>query len=426
MTHQEVLDYLYEQLPMFQRQGQSAYKKDLGNISKLCEALGKPQEKFKSIHIAGTNGKGSTAHCLSAILQSAGYRTGLYTSPHLRHFTERIKVNGEQVSMDWVADFITQLKPVIHELQPSFFEITVAMSFAYFAERKVDIAVVETGLGGRLDSTNILSPELAIITHIGLDHQAILGDSIEEIAMEKAGIIKKHTPVIISERQDCIDELFVEVARKLNAPLSFADKLYHCTLLPSGQVDIYRADQLFLEGLTPALRGNYQSKNYVGVLMAVEQLNVMGYPISKSAVREGLGEVIALTDFKGRWQVLEQRPLLVCDTAHNESGVAHVVEQLVTMNKGHLYIIWGMVSDKDPERILNLLPKDADYFFCQASLARAMPVATLLRYAHSLGLQGEQCTDVNEAIAVAKDKAGPDDIIFVGGSTFVVAEIMGL
>lgn len=418
--------YLYANLPMFQRVGASAYKKDLGNTVRLCSALGNPQLRFRSIHIAGTNGKGSTSHMLAAVLQSGGYKTGLYTSPHLKSFTERIRVNGQPVGAAFVVDFVNRVQPLMAEINPSFFEITVAMAFDYFAAMGVEVAVVEVGLGGRLDSTNIISPLLSVITNISYDHMDLLGSTLPAIAAEKAGIIKRDTPCVISQTQPEVAAVFQTKAAREQAALKFASDVYEVTgigpghwrarHLPSGTAEHYVLDLL----------GNYQQSNLAGVLTALDILRAAGFSLEPEAVRRGLSRAAAITGLKGRWQKLGDRPLVMADTAHNEAGIRAVMDQLLRHPFDRLWMVFGMVKDKAPEGVLQLLPRNAFYFFCQARIPRAMPADELAVRAAAVGLQGIVIPDVNAAMQAAKEKAAGDDIIFVGGSTFVVAEIENL
>lgn len=423
--YKQTLEYLYANLPMFQRVGASAYKKDLSNTIRLCEALGNPQNAFKAIHIAGTNGKGSTSHMLASVLQSAGYKTGLYTSPHLKEFTERIKINGQEVSEDFVVDFVNRIKPHIETIQPSFFEITVAMCFDYFAEQKVDVAVIEVGLGGRLDSTNIITPIVSVITNIGFDHKDILGDTLEKIAYEKAGIIKAKVPVVISERQKAVEHVFIEKAESENAAIQFASDQFRVSEGVKG-LTVFRNENLFIKELSLPLRGGYQFKNLPGVLATVDVLNGHGFNITHDSLVIGLEKVVSQTGLKGRWQQLGERPLIICDTGHNEDGVREVVRQIAQMKFDKLHIVWGMVRDKEVNSILSLLPKNARYYFCQASIPRAMDAYQLYERAATYNLSGEVIPKVDAAIKKAIQSAAEDDLIFIGGSTFVVAEIENL
>lgn len=428
-SYTETLAYLYHNLPMFQRVGAAAFKNDLTNTIALCASLGNPQQKFRTIHIAGTNGKGSTSHMLASILQSAGYKTGLYTSPHLKEFTERIRVDGQDIARDFIVDFTNRIKPVIESVQPSFFEITVAMAFDYFASLQVDIAVIEVGLGGRLDSTNVITPELSVITNIGWDHKDILGDTLEKIASEKAGIIKRDVPVVVSERQDTVEHVFIEKATLLHAPLVFAADEYNVIqreMQGTVMLDVHRDGSTVLNDLRLPLQGFYQRKNLAGVLKAVDVLRARGWKIDDRQMRHGLEQVVHQTGLKGRWQKLGDQPLIICDTGHNVDGLTEVTRQIRHQAYETLHIVLGVVKDKDVEDVLRLLPKDAIYYFCQATIPRALDAAQLAEKASAHGLQGKVIRDVNEAIREAKASAGIHDMIFIGGSTFVVAEIDGL
>jgi dihydrofolate synthase / folylpolyglutamate synthase len=430
MDYPEVIKYLYEQLPMFQRIGPSAFKKDLHNTIALCQALGNPHKKFKSIHVAGTNGKGSSSHMLAACFQSAGYKTGLYTSPHLKEFTERIKINGKEMAKDEVVEFVLKNKWLIEEIKPSFFEMTVAMAFDQFARHAVDIAIIEVGLGGRLDSTNIIEPLISLITNISFDHQSLLGNTLEEIAFEKAGIIKRNTPVVISQTQNEVKDVFIKKAAEESAPISFAGNelhVYKNDLATSKMVaDVLRHGHPAYELLELGLSGEYQLKNIAGVLTTLEIANQLGFSISEAALREGIANVVELTGLKGRWQKLRERPLIVCDTAHNEDGIQEVIKQIKNTPHKDLFIVFGTVNDKDVSKILVHLPVHATYFFCEANIPRALKAEELYKSAEEFHLKGEIIKDVNEAIARAKSLAKQEDLIFVGGSNFVVAEIENL
>lgn len=424
--YEDVLQYLYANLPMFQRIGAVAFKSDLSNTIALCEALDNPQKKVKSVHIAGTNGKGSTSHMLASILQSAGYKTGLYTSPHLKSFTERIRVNGAEVSQQFVVDFVNRIQPVIERVKPSFFEITVAMAFDYFVREQVDIAVIEVGLGGRLDSTNVITPELSLITNIGWDHTDLLGDTLDKIAAEKAGIIKKNVPVVVSEHQPGIADVFKSKAAVETAPLHFASDVYTVQLRDEhGSIlfDVLKNGKPAQKGIALPLQGIYQQKNLAGVLQAVDILRQQGWKISEEQLLDGLTKVMSQTGLKGRWQKLGTNPLIVCDTGHNLDGVAQVVKQLQQLSYHQLFMVIGMVKDKDISGVLELLPKDANYYFCQASIPRALDAGILAEKARGIGLKGEVIANVNDAIHQARARASADDVIFIGGSTFIVAEI---
>ncbi len=430
MNYQETLDYLFNALPMFQRVGASAYKADLTNTIALCTHLGNPQEQFKSIHVAGTNGKGSTSHSLASIFQAAGYKTGLYTSPHLKAFTERIRVNGEEINKDDVVEFVATHKDFLDQLKPSFFEMTVGLAFWYFAKEEVDIAIIEVGMGGRLDSTNVISPELCVITNIGFDHTQFLGDTLPLIAGEKAGIIKASVPVIVSHTQKEIQAVFLQKATEMQASLVFADQQWEVTRIQNSDASQLarfqvkgRADAFELEF---GLRGDYQRYNLPGILEAVEQLRKQGWKLSKEALHLGLARVSEQTGLKGRWQILQTQPLTIADTGHNEAGIIEVVNQLKKYPFSQLWMVIGMVNDKDISKVLDLLPKDATYIFCQASIPRAMDADILASKALEKGLMGQVIPKVTDAIEFARKNAGADDLIFIGGSTFVVAEIEDL
>ncbi|WP_026236313.1 bifunctional folylpolyglutamate synthase/dihydrofolate synthase [Pontibacter roseus] len=427
MTYQECLDYLYQQLPMYQRIGNAAFKKSLDNIIALCDALGQPQHQFKSVHVAGTNGKGSSSHMLAAVLQEAGYKTGLYTSPHLKSFTERVRINGEELPQRYLIDFVERNKPLFEQVMPSFFEMTVALAFKYFADEQVDIAVIEVGLGGRLDSTNIIQPEVSLITNIGFDHQALLGDSLEAIAGEKAGIIKGNTPVVISTKQSEVAHVFEQKAAQVHAPLYFATDAIQVEPVAQdlqGQFyQVYRQGQLYLERLESDLAGMYQQYNLPGVLQTLAVLQEKGYTIPESAIRKGIAHTKTITGLKGRWQVLSESPLTICDTGHNADGIKQILLQLQALNPTNVHMVFGAVNDKDVTSILQLLPKSYTYYFCQAQIPRALPVAELLEKAKSIGLSGQAFGTVAAAIEAARGNAAPDEVIFIGGSTFVVAEI---
>jgi dihydrofolate synthase / folylpolyglutamate synthase len=428
-TYEETLHFLYENLPMFQRIGAAAMKPDLTNTIALCEALDNPQFKFKSIHVGGTNGKGSTSHMLASVLQSAGFKTGLYTSPHLKSFTERIRVDGKEISKDYVVSFVNKILPSINAIQPSFFEITVAMAFDYFVSQGVDIAVVEVGLGGRLDSTNVIIPELALITNIGWDHMDLLGNSLEKIAVEKAGIIKAGIPIVISERQSEVAHVFVEKAASTASPLYFASDRFNASSQSKNEavtIDLYENGEPLIQNLALPLQGVYQQKNILGVLQGVKLLNSQGWKISEQHIRSGLEKVISQTGLKGRWQVLNKKPMIVCDTGHNVDGIKEVLRQIKMQSYRNLFIIFGMVQGKDIASVLTLLPREAYYFFCEAKIPRAMDAALLAEHALEYQLRGEVVPDVNEAMEIAKKKASSEDMIFVGGSTYIVAEIDSL
>lgn len=403
MDYASTLDYLFKKLPIYQRKGEIAYKADIGNIVEVTKQLNNPHTRFKSIHIAGTNGKGSVAHILASVLQEAGYKTGLYTSPHLKDFRERIKINGKRISKEEVINFVSSNKNLFENLELSFFEMTVAMAFDYFAEKEVDIAIIECGLGGRLDSTNIINPELAIITNISLDHTNILGDTLEDIAIEKAGIIKENRPIIIGRNQEEIKNIFVKTARERNAEQYFPE---------------------IKNEVKTDLKGEYQIENCNTALKGVELLKNLNWKIEQEDIENGFKNVTANTGLLGRWQILNKEPLIICDTAHNEDGIKLIVKQIEQTPHTHLHFVFGKVSDKKSNAILSLLPKTATYYFCEAAIPRAMNSTLLQQKAHSFGLKGEVFSSVNEAFTKAKNKAKNKDLIFIGGSTFVVAEIL--
>jgi len=413
---------------MFTRVGAAALKKDLHNTIELCKAIDNPQHKFKSIHVAGTNGKGSTSHMLAAILQKAGYKTGLYTSPHLKDFRERIRINGKMISKSAVVSFVKAQKKLIHEIEPSFFEVTVAMAFDFFAKEKVDIAVIEVGLGGRLDSTNIITPELSVITNISLDHTAILGDTLTEIAMEKAGIIKNNVPVVIGEQQLEIAEVFIKKAELASAPLCFAEKELHITHTRTLHswlvVDIEANGTAQYQNLKLDLTGSYQQKNILTVLEAVHQLKKIGYRISNEAIYTALKNTKKITGLQGRWQLMGKKPLVICDTGHNKAGITEVLKNIAATPHQNLHMVIGMVKDKDIDGVLAILPKKATYYFCEPNLERALPAVDLQVQASAHQLKGKAFTKVIDAVAQAKKAAAINDLIFIGGSTFVVAEII--
>lgn len=419
---ENTVQFLYNQLPMFQRDGASAYKKDLTNTIRLCEFLDHPENKFKSVHVAGTNGKGSSSHYLAAVCQQAGYKTGLYTSPHLKSFTERIKINGVEIEKQFVIDFVNRIESMIPIIQPSFFEITVAMCFDYFAKQKVDIAIIEVGMGGRLDSTNVITPEVGLITNISKDHQQWLGNSLEEIAREKGGIIKAGVPVVISEKQP-FSGIFEALAQDKNTQLSFAGDTYQ--VVYNAGFDIVKNNQNQLK-LSPNTGAAYQTKNLAGVLKVIDLLNKCGFTLEREVVKEGLENAFKMTGLKGRWQELSTNPYVFCDVGHNEAGLQFVIDQIHQYKYKNLHIVLGMVNDKDISSVLALMPKQANYYFCQAKIPRAMGANLLAQKAAEYNLHGEVVSDVNEAINKAKMVADKDDFIFIGGSNFVVAEIEGL
>ena len=428
MTYPQTLDYLFSRLPMFQRIGAAAYKANLDNTFAICKALGHPEKKIKCVHVAGTNGKGSSSHMLAAVLQQAGYKTGLYTSPHLIDFRERIKINGKQIPKTDVVKFVEDYKNTFDSIEPSFFEWTVGLAFHYFAAQEVDIAIIEVGLGGRLDSTNVIKPECCLITNIGFDHINLLGNTLPLIAAEKAGIIKEKIPVIISQTQIEVLSVFNTKAQSLKAPISFADKQYKvisnsiqdnllCIELHEkvkNKTQLYKLD----------ISGLYQIKNLQGVLSCLEILKKKGFIIEDDAILKALQNVKKLTGLMGRWQTLSENPLIIADTGHNEDGIKEVLKNLERYTYKKLHIVFGVVNDKDVTSILNLLPKTATYYFCKANIPRALPEKELFDLAKQHDLKGKKFPTVSEALTEAKKQAKPTDLIFVGGSTFTVADAL--
>ena len=409
MNYQDTLEYLYNSAPMFQQVGAGAYKEGLENTRALDAHFRHPHEHFHSLHIAGTNGKGSCSHTLAAILQSAGYRVGLYTSPHLVDFRERIRVNGQPISEDYVIRFVEEERAFFEPLSPSFFELTTAMAFKYFADEKVDVAVVEVGLGGRLDCTNIIHPDLCIITNISLDHTQFLGHTLAQIAGEKAGIIKPGIPVVIGETTPETRPVFYQKAQEEGAPIHWAEEEGH------------ENDYL---GLSFELKGLYQEKNRRTLLTALPILKEIGYRLTENDIRQGFAHVVELTGLMGRWQKLQDSPTLICDTGHNTGGIAYIAQQLRAQPCHRLHIVLGMVNDKDIRGVLALLPHEADYYFTQASVKRALPADELVRLGTEAGLKGEAFANVPAAVRAAQKRSLPEDFIFVGGSTFVVADLL--
>ncbi|GAB4091894.1 bifunctional folylpolyglutamate synthase/dihydrofolate synthase [Flaviaesturariibacter terrae] len=427
MNYPETLDFLFSQLPMFSRSGPAAFKKGLDNIRALCTALGNPQERFRSIHVGGTNGKGSVSHMLAAVLQQSGYKTGLYTSPHLYDFRERIRIDGAVVPEEFVTAFTEQIRPLIDELQPSFFEITVAMAFQYFAEQQVDIAVIEVGLGGRLDSTNIITPVLSVISNIGWDHMNMLGNTLEAIAAEKAGIIKPSVPVVIGQWQGAPSEVLAARAQEVGAPVVVPGHRWGVRTLESTaaarSVEIYDRYGDERHEFTLDLPGLYQEQNLRTVWAAILELRRAGLQLPASSVQEALQATRRLTGLMGRWELLRERPLLVLDVAHNKDGLEQLRRQLRELRYRRLHLVFGMVRDKEADSILPLLPKADHYYFTQAHIPRALPLPELLEAARAAGIAGEGFEHVNDAIDAALAAAGPDDLLLVCGSIFVVAEV---
>ena len=428
MQYSEALDYLYSRLPVFHRIGPKALKPGLGNTLKLCEALGNPQHQFRSIHVAGTNGKGSTAHMLASVYQAAGYRVGLYTSPHLKSFTERIRLNGQPIAEEEVARFVTEQQASIEAIEPSFFEVTVAMAFDFFARQTVDVAVIEVGLGGRLDSTNVITPLISVITNIGFDHTDILGDTLEQIAYEKAGIIKSGVPVVVGETQPETEPVFRETAALANASILFADQQY--SIEDQGVSDGLR-QVVVAEGVLPPVRyeldllGQYQLRNLPGVLGAIAQLQPI-LPVSDAAWKTGLKTVVSLTGLKGRFQVMRQSPLVIADTAHNPPGLQALFNMIPVYAPATLRVILGLVADKDRVSVLACLPRQAVYYFCQAHTPRSLPTETLRAEAAQAGLTGVAYAHVDTALTAALHQSSPNDLILITGSNYIIAELTDL
>jgi dihydrofolate synthase / folylpolyglutamate synthase len=474
MTYNQTLDYLFTKLPMYHRIGFAAYKADLDNTIKLCNLLGNPQNSFKSIHVAGTNGKGSVSHMLASLLQEKGFKVGLYTSPHLQDFRERIRVNGVMIPKSYVSGFVHDYKKDFDLLRLSFFEMTVGLAFHYFKKKKVDIAVVEVGLGGRLDSTNIITPVLSVITNISFDHTQFLGETLEKIALEKAGIIKPGVPVVIGETQEGIKDIFIKKAEASGSEITFADEdLYVSsfenyqfisdqpfyspqrrkdakslgtlassrlrnvkqkentefftklsTINPVRNFDVYQNNLPLFKRLESPLLGNYQQKNILTVLSACQKLKKAGISIHEEQIRNGIRNVIRNTGLKGRWQVLSRKPLTICDTGHNEGGLTEVLAQIRETPYDHLHFVFGVVNDKLIDHILMMLPKDATYYFCKANIPRGLDQDELRTKAQLTGLTGFSYPSVTDALNAAKENASCNDLIFIGGSTFVVAEVV--
>jgi len=431
VTYSETIDYLFARLPMFQRIGAAAYKADLKNIVALCQFLGNPQAKLKCIHIAGTNGKGSVSSMMAAVLQSSGYKTGLFTSPHLHDFRERIKVDGKMMDRKRVVEFVEKVKPFIESHNPSFFELTVGMCFEHFAREKVQVAVIETGLGGRLDSTNIIYPMLCIITNIGWDHQNLLGDTLEKIAFEKAGIIKPGIPVVISESNTITQPIFNAKARDNVASIYYADELFKLENLsysptkPGLHFDVLKKGQPYLKNVHLQLSGLYQQRNVKAVFQAVEVLRNMAFRISDENFKKALSKVVDMTGIKGRWQILSQNPLTIADTGHNKNGLEEVTFHLGKIKYNHLHFVLGVVNDKDLNKVFEAIPKNnVTFYFCKPDVPRGLDAKQLKDFAQSCGLEGKSFTSVKAALKAAQKHAEKEDLIFVGGSTFTVAEVV--
>lgn len=426
MNYNETLNYLYIQMPEYQRIGHAAYKEGLENSLALDKIFNHPHHHFKTIHVGGTNGKGSTSHLLAAILQESGYRVGLYTSPHLIDFRERIRINGEMIDEQFVIDFVKQYKDKFEPIMPSFFELTMEMSFLWFSEQKIDVAIVEVGLGGRLDSTNIISPDLSVITNIGLDHIKYLGDTLPKIAAEKAGIIKSHTPVVIGEAGSIeVAQVFIDKANSVEAPLVFSE-LYINNFVAERNSSgmLFKADGY--NDLKGELRGPAQEKNARTVLTSIEVLKEIGYNIPKEAVYSGFVNVISLTGLLGRWQIVQQEPKIICDIAHNSHGIQYVVDQLANESYNNLHIVFGMANDKDIDSVLKILPRNAVYYFTKASTERALNEDIIKEQAFEYQLLGSSHSSVSNAIKAAIKNADNDDLIFIGGSSFIVADALAI
>jgi dihydrofolate synthase / folylpolyglutamate synthase len=426
MNYQQTLDFLFSQLPMFQRDGASAYKANLDNTIALDDYFGQPHRHFQTIHVAGTNGKGSVSHMLASVLQCAGYKTGLYTSPHLKDFRERIKINGLMIPEFEVVDFVLKHQGIIETLKPSFFELTVAMAFDFFARQNIDIAVIEVGMGGRLDSTNIITPLVSVITNIGYDHVQFLGSTLNLIAGEKAGIIKKDIPVVIGETHPETESVFNHVTKNHKSPIIYADKIRSIGNSFHGDnglsLQVMKGTNEEFHQLTLDLQGFYQKKNILTVLATLDQLNNK-LSISSQQIKDGVSSTISSTGLKGRWYKLSEHPLMICDTGHNEHGLQQVVEQIKLTKYNKLHIVLGMVNDKDHNKVLQLLPTHAEYYFTRAAIPRALDEKLLMEMAGRFNLKGKCYPTVPLAIDAAKASASPDDFIFIGGSTFVVADI---
>ena len=419
---------MFNKLPMYQRIGAAAYKADLNNTIQLLQLLDNPHHNFKSVHVAGTNGKGSTSHMLASVFQEAGYKTGLYTSPHLIDFRERIRINGEMIPEDNVVQFIDTYKAKFEAMELSFFEMTVGMAFDYFSKEKVDIAIVEVGMGGRLDSTNLITPELSIITNIDFDHMKFLGDTRAKIAYEKAGIIKPNIPVVIGETHPETEQVFIEKAKECNSPIYFADQIFDCDKIhiesnKTQQFDIWKNSELYMEALEIPLMGNYQQKNLTTVMCSLDLLRDK-FNLTEDDIRDGIGKVIINTHLMGRWQILNSDPLTIADTGHNVAGITEVVQQLADMNYEKLHIVLGMVNDKDIESVLQLLPRNAEYYFCKADIPRGLDANILAEKAFDMGLRGMAFESVRHAYRSAVNNARFGDVVFIGGSNFTVAEVV--
>ena len=428
MTYQETLEWMFNKLPMYQRIGAAAYKADLNNTIQLLQMLDNPHRNFKSIHVAGTNGKGSTSHMLASVFQEAGYKTGLYTSPHLIDFRERIRINGEMIPEENVVQFIDIYKDKFEAMELSFFEMTVGMAFDYFSKEQVDIAIIEVGMGGRLDSTNLITPELSIITNIDFDHMKFLGDTRAKIAYEKAGIIKPGIPVVIGETHPETQQVFIDKAQECHSPIYFADQIFACDKIhiesnTEQQFDVWKQSELYMEALEIPLMGNYQQKNLTTVMCALDLLRDK-FRLSEDDIRSGIAKVVNNTHLMGRWQILGKEPLIIADTGHNVAGITEVVQQLAEMNYERLHFVLGMVNDKDIDSVLQLLPHGAEYYFCKADIPRGLDAHILAQKAFDMGLRGQVYESVSHAYRSAVNNAHFDDIVFIGGSNFTVAEVV--
>ena len=424
MDYNETLDYMFNRLPMFQRIGGAAYKADLKNTIRLCEVLDHPENKFRSVHIAGTNGKGSTSHMLASVFQEAGLKTGLYTSPHYADFRERIRINGKMVSRSYVVKFIEDYRHRFEDIGLSFFEMTVGMAFRFFADEKVDVAVIETGLGGRLDSTNVITPLVSVITNIGMDHMRFLGNSLQEIAAEKAGIIKPGVPVVIGETQEEIMDVFTGRAEAMVSGINFADRHWNIEDAGPNGLNIFR-DGIPYTRITPfPLSGSFQRKNLLTVMETLHQLRYVIPGLSPEVVSGGISHTVKNTGLKGRWQVLREKPLVICDSGHNREGIAEVVQNIRNTPHRKLHMVVGMVNDKDAGTILSMLPRDATYYFCKPDIPRGLEAAELAEKAQAAGLKGKAYESVKAALQAAISRSGDNDLVFVGGSTFVVAGVI--
>ncbi|MCK9400624.1 MAG: bifunctional folylpolyglutamate synthase/dihydrofolate synthase [Bacteroidales bacterium] len=430
MNYRQTLDYLFAQLPMFHRIGAAAYRADLSNTINLCTLLGHPENTFKSVHIAGTNGKGSTSHLIASVLQSAGYKTGLYTSPHLKDFRERIRINGKKIPKSFVSKFVNRYRNQFEPVEASFFEYTAVMAFQYFAKEKVDVAIIETGMGGRLDSTNVITPLISVITNISKDHTAFLGETLPAIAAEKAGIIKPGVPIIIGETQPEVREVFLAKAKALKSPILFADQNFKMIRTGLRKGSFYMAastgDSIPGDGvlLYCPLSGIYQEKNIISSFQVIKLLTESGFNIPEGAITSGYKNVIRQTGLQGRWQSLPGKPKTICDVGHNEAGIRYILEQLGQEKFDRLHWVFGLVNDKDADSILKLLPRHAVYYFCKANIPRGLEALELQQKALAYGLKGEVYQSVREAFMAARNSANSNDLVLIGGSTFVVAEVL--